>query len=368
MSALPARPEGATFALSRDGKRLAVGDGPELLVYRQDGLPVWKHFCEGILVGTGFVGDHLGTVDADGRVVFFRAADGLKIEEVALDGVALGAFVSPDGAFGVITPAGPILVASNGQRGGFPVQDLRAASFGPDRNSLGLGTSSGTFIAMDGVTGGPWGTLELGECITSICWCMQGFWLVLVGRVLFRIDGSGSQILGRIDLDGEAREVVCTSDGAIAALRIPGEPPEVRIAVIELHTEKHAGDVVFRRPVGGIAFGRAALLGVGLDDGDASTVDLLTRATLRTEPHPGRGRNNWNLDMKFDAAPLRGAVTFLRAGGSAIAEYHGPPVETEGSGGRGAGCQIAIVIAVLAVLSLTGCLTAAFVFRYLGYF
>lgn len=362
------RRDATTFALARDGKRIAVGDGPELLVYQQNGQPVWKHFCEGILVGLGFAGEHLGTVDADGRVVFYRAADGLRIEEVLIQGPVLGVFTSPDGAFGVVTRGGPVVVAANGQHGGYPVLDLECAAFGPDRGSLGLGTRSGSFISMDGNTGAPWGTLDLGAPIVSIAWCAQGYWLVLVERVLFRIDGSGTQILGRKDLDGPASQVTCTSDGAIAAVLVHGEPPEVRVAILELVGHVHAGDVLFRRPVGGIAFGPVALLGVGLDDGDASTIDLITRANLRTEPHPGRGRNNWNLDMKFEAGPLRGAVTTLRAGGQAIATYQGPPDEAESDGGGGnAGCKIAIVLAILLFFALTSCLTFAFVLRWFDY-
>lgn len=347
-----------SFALSADGQQLAVGDGPELLVYRYDGEPVYKQFCDGILVGVGFCGPHLATADSEGRVLFLRALDGHRVEEIQLEGNPLGVFTSPDGALGVITVNGPVLVESNGQVVPYPLQDLAVAAFGPDRTSLGLGTHTGYFVAMDGMSGAAWGQIELGEPVRAVSWNHQGFWMVLVGRVLLRIDGGATTILGRDDLDGEPIGLAVSSDGALAALLHPGGRVELR----ELNTHTSVGEIVFRREVHGVDFGRSAQLGFGLDDGDASLVDLITRNTLRTEPHPGRGRNNWNVDLDYDAARVRAAVTLLRSGGQGPEQQFAPDDIRGGRRGCwGIGCMVMNVL----LFATFGCIGLAFMVKYL---
>ena len=73
-----------------------------------------------------------------------------------------------------------------------------------------------------------------------------------------------------------------------------------------------------------VRFGAGHWLAVGLDDGDATMVELLTGSPTRTEPHPGRGRNVWAMDNKVDRELLRGAVARHRAGGGPIARWVGP--------------------------------------------
>jgi hypothetical protein len=361
------RPEAFTFALSRDGQHLALGDGPEVLTYRRDGEPAWKAFLNDIIVGVGYVGATLGVCEAGGLVTFFSAPDGRKLEEVVVDGVCIGVCTSPDGAFAVLTTEGLVFVEPNGSQRALPLQDLAAASFGPDRNSVGLLDRHGTFTAMDANSGAPWGSIGTGlpSADAMVAWCYQGFWCVSAETALLRIDGGATQLLGRSDVPLPTRALALSEDGAIAAL----VSEQGTVSLVEMHGHQHVGDVVFRRTVQGIGFGRGALLGVGFDDGDANTVDLLTRATVRTEPHPGRGRNNWNLEMQFDAAPIRGAVTYLRAGGAPIAEFHGfvEPGYEEGGGSRNTGCKIALLITFLFFLGLTGCLTFLFVLRFMGF-
>ncbi|MCB9676635.1 MAG: hypothetical protein H6737_16075 [Alphaproteobacteria bacterium] len=353
-----------TFAISRDGKHLAVGDGPEVLVYRGDGQPAWKHFCDGIIVGLAFVGAHLAVVDAEGNVVFFSAPDGRRVEALRIEWTCLGACHSPDGAFAVITADGLVFCESNGAQRPIPLRDLAVASFGPDRNSIALADRHGNLTAMDANTGAPWGSLALGAPVGSVQWCYQGHWVVAMGSSVLRIDGGATTLMGRTDLPKPVSQVTLSSDGAIAAALMPPE----NVGIIEMHAHRYVGDVIFRRAVHGVEFGRQALLGVGFDDGDANTVDLMTRATARTEPHPGRGRNNWNLDMQFEAAPLRGAVTYLRAGGAPIAEFHGYAEDEAGEGGsRNTGCKIALLIFFMFFLGLTGCLSFLFVMRWFGY-
>ena len=57
--------EVSCFAMSADGAHLAVGDGPELLVYLATGQPVWKHFCDGILIDANTIPAQLKQATAE---------------------------------------------------------------------------------------------------------------------------------------------------------------------------------------------------------------------------------------------------------------------------------------------------------------
>ncbi len=348
-----------SFALAPDGQQLAVGDGPELLVYRGDGQPIYKHFCDGILLHIAYIGDTLATVDSEGRVVFYRAADGHKREETQLEGVPVAAFATGD-ALGVITSQGVALVETNGQVVVYPVSDVACGSFGPDRSSMGLGTRGGWFVAMDGMSGAAWGQLDLQEPIADVAWNHQGYWVVATPRGLVRIDGGANAILGQIALDAPPRQIAVSASGAICAVL----QEEGRVTIVELNTYSPVGHVHFRREVHGIAFGREALLGFGLDDGDASLVDLITRSSVRTEPHPGRGRNNWNMDLSFDDAKVRAAITLMLSGGAAP-ELQVPADELQGGrrGWLGMGCMLMNVL----FFACGGCLGISFLLHYMRY-
>lgn len=348
-----------SFAVSPDGMQLALGDGPELLVYRHDGQPLYKQFCDGILLGVAFAGAHLVSVDSEGRVVFRRALDGLKLEEVQLRGIPTGVFVSPDAAFGVVTNDGPILVEPNGQITSYPLQELTVASFGPDRSALGLGTRTGYFVAMDGLSGAAWGQLELGEPVVGVAWNHQGFWMVLLGSALLQVDGGATTVLGRTELEGTGRALALSADGALAAVVVDRGSVQIH----ELNTHTCVGEVAIRRDVQGVGFGRAAQLGIGFDDGDASLVDLITREAVRTEPHAGRGRNNWNLDLSYDAARVRAAVTLLRAGGQGPEQQFAPDEMGGKRGCWGVGCMLVNVF----LFASLGCFGLVFMVGYMKY-
>lgn len=331
----------SSLAISRDGQHLAVGDGPELLTYLASGAPVWKHFCDGILIDVAYVGAHLVTIDSDGRVTFFRAADGRKMQEVQLDGVVKGSMVSTDGRYAALTSAGIVVVESNGQTVAYPYDDIAVGTFGPDANSMGIGTDKGMFSAVDSTNGQPWGTIQVPQPISDTVWNPRGFWMFTAGNELIGCDGSANEVTFRIGLEANARALAVTQDGAIAAVLTPPG----RIALVELHQNRIAGHVIVRREVQGIAI-QGARLAIGFDDGDASTVDLINRNTVRTEPHPGRGRNNWNLDLSYDTVVLAGAITNLRAGGQPIAEaqYYVEGEEGGNGGCWGVGCVLMNVL------------------------
>lgn len=357
--------EPAPFGISLDGALLICGDGPELLVYHSNGEPHWKVFCEGLLVGVGAVGDAVVAVDVDGRITWWRTLDGRSLDGSEVEGGARQLALAPERA-AVLTGEGVAVLG----RGGVPVvirdRDASAISFGPDANSLGIGTAKGTFRAVEPATGTAWGEVVLGAPVTGVAWSTRGFWVVTSGHALCIVSGDGTEVLARVDdQEGPLSAPTTSADGILAAAVIGHS----QIAVYELHTHRRVGNIDFRRRIGGISFGAGGQLGIGLDDGDASVVDLHAGGSLRTEPHPGRGRNNWNLENKVDSAAVRGAMAMSKAGGAAIAAYTGwrPEDDKEEEGWlrtcMGAGCGCATL--------LFGCVgfgVLLYVLRSWGYF
>ncbi len=103
------------IALSPDGSALALGDGPELLVYRGSGEPVHKAFTDGILVGLVYTPGALIAIDADGRVSRWRHPDGAPLDSpyAPVPG-ALGLAAAADGTLAVLTSDGAVILAAGG--------------------------------------------------------------------------------------------------------------------------------------------------------------------------------------------------------------------------------------------------------------
>ena len=321
-------------ALSPDGLDLAVGDGPELLAYHADGAPTWKVFTDGILVGLGYVVDRLICVDDRGVVTWRRRGDGQALHEVELGVPVRGACVASDGGVAALADRGVWLLPPGQPARFVAAASASAISFGPDGHSLGIGQASGVFAAHDPSSGLAWGTVELGAPVTGIAWSSSGRWVVAAGEALHLVSGDGSEVTHRLPLPAAAGEVAVSMDGVLAAV-ICG----TLVQVFELQTLSDCGALRFRRELLHVAFGAGHWLAVGLDDGDATLVDLLTGSPTRTEPHPGRGRNVWSMENKVERDRVRGAVARQRAGGAPIARYVPPSQEeAEEEAEAGSGC------------------------------
>ena len=61
-----------------------------------------------------------------------------------------------------------------------------------------------------------------------------------------------------------------------------------KVVIMEGYRGEVAGHIQVKRPVAGIAFGPERSLGIGLDDCDASHIDVATRAVVHTTAHAGR--------------------------------------------------------------------------------
>ncbi|MEQ1567613.1 MAG: hypothetical protein ABMA64_18365 [Myxococcota bacterium] len=341
--------EAAPFAFAPDGGVFAAGDGPELLVWKADGAPLWKVFTDGLLVALAMTVEEVITLDADGRVGRYRRADGEYIDGFELGDRPFDLRAAPTGLLGVATARGVVFVDASGQRREIAHPGLTAFAFGPDGASVGLGTGSGTFTAVELASGAAWGAVALPGPIGAVGWSALGTWVVGAGASLHRVKGDGGAVTRSLPpADAPITAVAVSSNGLVAAA-VAGD----HVELYELAGDKPLGAFVLRRVIGGVAFGNGHRLGIGLDDGDASVVDVATTDSVRTEPHPGRGRNTWRVESKVDLMAVRGALATMMAGGQPIARYVPPPQSAEPES-RTMGCLggCAGVVGVVLVLAV----------------
>lgn len=350
------------IALSPDGSALALGDGPELLAYRGTGEPAYKAFTDGILVGLVHTGEALISIDADGRISRWRHPDGVLLDS-GLPPVpdARDLVAAPDGTLAVLTPAGAVLLSPDGSSWPVSAPGATAVSFGPDSNSLGIGTGEGRFTAFDRQSGSAWGTIQLEGPITGVGWSAQGAWIVAAGASIHRIQGDGQAVLSTLTAPGPLGRIAVSPDGMVVAATLPG----TGAIVFDLHGGKIAGQIAVRRAVEDLALGTSMVLALGFEDGEASLIHLLNGHQGRTEPHAGRARTNWRVDNHVDAGVLRGAQVLHQAQGAPIARYV-PPPEERGAGGCIGGCAGVAVLVMLLSLTCAGMLGLMYILRSTG--
>ena len=162
---------------------IVLADGPELLVYsaaNDQGL--WKAMAEDVLMGVGATEDQVLSVDATGKITAYRPVDGHQLFQVETDSSPITMTVSADGHC-LILEASAICVVRPGAdplRVGW--ETPRAAAWGPDSASIGIGGADGTFAVVDPASGGAWGTQALGAPIRGVAWRPDGTWAVAHGQ------------------------------------------------------------------------------------------------------------------------------------------------------------------------------------------
>jgi len=338
---------------------VAIADGPELLVYQaSDGAPVWKQFCDGVLVGVAVVGQRVVTLDTEGAITWWAIADGRQEDTYGFGGSVSQLVAAADGVCGAVTPNG--LSMTHG--GTLSIPQVSAASFGPDSASIGVGTSSGSFSAIDPTTGSAWGTVELGAAVTGVAWSAQGTWVVAAANRIAVVSGDGTEVIASIAGPDSLRGLSISENGLLAASVCGSQ----QIACFELHGHRAIGTIDLKRDIEGVAFGTAAMVAIAIDDGDVSFVDMYNGKIGRTEPHPGRGRNTWAVKVGIDQAAVRGAVALNKAGGVPIAKYVPPPEDDEG--GCMMTCLTLLAISIVVCMGCTGCSGIVYLLRTMGIF
>lgn len=331
---------------------LVMGDGPELFVNSgTNDAPMWKQFCDGLLVGVGATRDLVYALDDHGRLACYRGMDGAKMEEVRIAAKGPhGLANDPTGFCAVVCKGEVVLADTKGFELRLPAPKAAVAAFGPSR-AVGIGSTDGTFQAVDGNTGQPWGSCNVGGRIEGVAWRSQGQWAVAAGEKVHLVSGDGTAPVMALDAGGPVGPVAISGDGALLAV-VVGQ----QVVVFELHGNKRIGQITFTRTISGLGFGPNQWLGIGLDDNESNRVDLMTGQMCRSEAHPGRTANRWGLKVEVDHLKVRQAVTMVRAGGQAIATFIDPE---EDEGGGGMSCLTMFLIFVLLTMICMGCLGLA---------
>ncbi len=367
--------EVAPIAISADGGTIARGDGPELLVYDGTGTPQWKQFLDDVVVGVGVAPDRTVALLSTGRVVGWRAHL-TAIDPVDIPGATRIA-VSTEGVLAVAAPDG-IHVIESGSAVTLPFKDARCLCFGPDRGTLGVATptpptpmapkvgnggkvappppppppGSWGFHAIDARSGVAWGGLALPGPIAAVAWVGAGMWAIAHGNAVSLVSPDGSTLLKTWTEPGPVTAAAGAPDGVAVAAVVDGST----IVVWEVVGFKCAGRITVSRPVIDLAFAPKNRLVVGLDDADLTFVDLFTGQITRSEPHPGRGRNNWGVKAELEPGVIRGAAVRKGAGKVAIARYVGAIDDPAYERRRWQSCLLSFGLFLFLLLVCAGCL------------
>ena len=173
---------------------------------------------------------------------------------------------------------------------------------------------------IDATNGATIGSMPLSGAPRGIARVGKAAWVVSHGLALSVFSADGRSLLHSWSEAEGYGPVAGTPDG-VACAAVVGTNV---IAVYETHTFKCAGKIHISRPISRVAFEPSGRLVVSHDDADLTFVDLFTATVSRSEPHPGRGRNNWGVKHELDAGIVRGALVKSKAGRVAIARYVGP--------------------------------------------
>jgi hypothetical protein len=128
------------------------------------------------------------------------------------------------------------------------------------------------------------------------------------------------------------------------------------VVVWEVVGYKCAGRITVSRPVVDLAFAPKNRLVIGLDDADVTFVDLFSGQITRSEPHPGRGRNNWGVKAELEPGVIRGASVRKDAGKVAIARYVGPVHDPAYERRKWQACLIVVGMFLFTALLCGGCM------------
>jgi hypothetical protein len=337
---------GSSCALDAANQTLVCGDGPELLVYNgADGKPTWKEFCEDILVAVGVGGGQVISVDASGRVV--RWQNGRRLGEQMVGTTVHLAAVSASGAVALASQT-HIFLPRGGEHFSLPFEGATGLSFDSAAAFVAVVSASGQVVVINVADGRTVGAISIPGGASGVAWNPSGCWCVATSGGVQVLSSDGATVVNTIStavgpVTGVAKYVACSADGALMAITI-----DHCIQVYDALQYVSLGTIEYKRELSGIGFGGGTVLYVGLDDGEANTIDLARGSSCRTEPHAGRGRTNWNFKASLDNAQVRGVIARAKTAGGPVASFvYRKPDEGKKRSGCKTTCMVVLVLSVL---------------------
>jgi hypothetical protein len=200
------------------------------------------------------------------------------------------------------------------------VRGVKELAFGEGHRWVGTGGEDGLFRVHEAESGRLVGQIAVGGSVVGLAWSARGRWMVAAAGSLVVVRPDALALEGTLFSPGVLVGAAAASeDGVAVGLAVSSQ----QVLVGEAHQLRPLGALHFRRPVEALAFGPGQRLLAALDDAELCEVDLVTGATRRSEPHQGRGRSAFAVDLQVDLAGLRGATALARAKGAALATYTG---------------------------------------------
>lgn len=315
----------APFSFDRTGSVQVSIDGPELLVYSGDGVPMWKEFLQGIGFAVHAAGQRIATFDTDGRMVSFTAQDGTPVVDTNLDVVPVAVTGARDGRAAVVGADAVLLVSRDGET--FRIEHVGGtqASFGGDgQTQLAVVGDDGVLTVFDVQTAGVLYSVDVGVPLVDVAFSGMGRWLVLgAGQITQYVVTGGDettapslQLLRAIPVSPNASRLEVADDGVIVAALCGTR----EIRVLEIWTDRTCGTISLGRDIGDISFGAGGMLGIGLEDGDSNRVNVTVGGSWRSSPGFGRGSSTWGCQVQIDHVTLRSAVIDATSGGKPVAK------------------------------------------------
>jgi hypothetical protein len=337
---------GASCGLDLSNQTLVCGDGPELLVYEAvDGKPAWKEFCEDILIAVGAARGELIAVDASGRVS--RWQNGRRIGEQSVGAQVSLACVSASGLV-ALASSSQLFLPRGSEHISVAFQGVSGLCFDSAGTSLAAVSASGQVSILDVASGSVRGGMSIPGGANGVAWNARGFWCVTTNGGVQLLSPDGATVVSTIStstgtVTGVPQQVACSGDGSLIVFTI-GQA----ILVYEALEYLCLGSIQYKRDLAQIGFGGEALLFVGLDDGEANTIDLARGASCRTEAHAGRGRTNWSFKPSVDYAQVRGAMARAKTSGGPVASFvYKKADEGKRRNGCRNGCLVVLALTVL---------------------
>ena len=310
-----------TFSYSSDGSVLVCSDGPELFAYYGgDGSPAWSVFLERPLVDLAIVGQEVLGLDDRGTLTSWNAQDGGVAWTSELGQTTGRLAVSPSRSIAVSDGAALRVFRGDGSTAVLEAGGVTA--FGWCGEEVLIGTSRGTVEAQ---AGSGWKVLgALTGPVRELCAAGPGRWAaggdgdIAVGALAGEATAFVAKVAG-------CQHLTVSQDGGVMAVHTGSG----NVSILDGYRGDLAGHVRVKRPVAGVTFGPERLLGVGLDDGDASQVDMGSSEVTHTIAHPGRAKSAWHVTVQLQGAVLRGAKAMHVTKGASVATYTGVRPEEE---------------------------------------
>jgi WD40 repeat protein len=335
----------ARFAYDRSGSLLVCVDQAELLAYSGvDEHPTFRHTCEAPLVAVGTTVGEVVAVDERGKLWRWETSSGARLGGLSLEGAPRGLSVARDGTTAVLFDDGVAIVSGGRLTRRLPVADATSLALSDDGTSLAVGDPRGRVQVLDTRSGGANGASELGGEVRGVCWNVRGFWLATVGDRVFRVSADGKDASSLHKLAGRRpTHIASSADGGLFACQLD----EREVDVIALPQKEVVGTLRWQRPVEGLAFGPDVWLGVGLDKGDGNKINLATGACHRTDTHPGRSHQSWEVLVQVDKQKIKdGRSTANPTAEQVRAKLAEKAAARAPSGASGVRLVIGLVIAV----------------------